>query len=174
MDKKLKLLHYKLSKISIQINYMLIYCYFNKKIYINWCFVDVMKIHPTLANLLSSAFSYNINSFLPIERQMWPVYDYLMRQSFSVNLTYFGCRPSVYLVRWKCFSLFKTWGTEISSYLSSSVLWPNITVVVTIIMQAPISSLSSTSSCLEQLIFDEVGTWEIVPVILDKFVIQML
>ena len=27
---------------------MLIYCYFNKEIYINWCFVDVMKIHPTL------------------------------------------------------------------------------------------------------------------------------
>ena len=26
---------------------MLIYCYFNKEIYINWCFVDVMKIHPT-------------------------------------------------------------------------------------------------------------------------------
>ena len=31
----------------IQINYMLIYCYFNKEIYVNWCFVDVMKIHPT-------------------------------------------------------------------------------------------------------------------------------
>ena len=28
---------------------MLIYCYCNKEIYINWCFVDVMKIHPTLA-----------------------------------------------------------------------------------------------------------------------------
>ena len=27
---------------------MLIYCYFNKEIYINWCFVDVIKIHPTL------------------------------------------------------------------------------------------------------------------------------
>ena len=26
---------------------MLIYCYFNKEIYINWCYVDVMKIHPT-------------------------------------------------------------------------------------------------------------------------------
>ena len=28
---------------------MLIYCYFNKEIYINWCFVDLMKIHPTKA-----------------------------------------------------------------------------------------------------------------------------
>ena len=27
---------------------MLIYCYFNKKIYINWYFIDAMKIHPTL------------------------------------------------------------------------------------------------------------------------------
>ena len=26
---------------------MLIYSYFNKEIYINWCFVDEMKIHPT-------------------------------------------------------------------------------------------------------------------------------
>ena len=26
---------------------MLIYFYFNKEIYVNWCFVDVMKIHPT-------------------------------------------------------------------------------------------------------------------------------
>ena len=31
----------------MQINYTLIYCYFNTEIYINWCFVDVMKIHPT-------------------------------------------------------------------------------------------------------------------------------
>ena len=28
---------------------MLIYCYFNQKNYITWCFVDVMKIHPTRA-----------------------------------------------------------------------------------------------------------------------------
>ena len=27
---------------------MLIYCYFNNEIYINCCFVDVMKIHPRL------------------------------------------------------------------------------------------------------------------------------
>ena len=30
---------------------MLIQCYFNKEIYIDWCFVDVMKIHPTLEML---------------------------------------------------------------------------------------------------------------------------
>ena len=30
---------------------MLIICYFNKEIYINWCFVDVMKIHPTQPSL---------------------------------------------------------------------------------------------------------------------------
>ena len=30
---------------------MLIYCYFNKEIYINWYFLDVMKIHPTLVNV---------------------------------------------------------------------------------------------------------------------------
>ena len=38
LNKKWKLLRYKLSKIYIQINYMLIYSYFNKEIYINWSF----------------------------------------------------------------------------------------------------------------------------------------
>ena len=33
---------------------MLIYCYFNKEIYINWCFVDVMKLHPTNVNVVYS------------------------------------------------------------------------------------------------------------------------
>ena len=35
---------------------MLIYCYFNKEIYINWCFVDVMKIHPTPVHLLARSY----------------------------------------------------------------------------------------------------------------------
>ena len=52
LNKKWKL-HYKLSKIYIQINYILIYCYFNKEIYMNWCFVDVMKIHPTLSRTIT-------------------------------------------------------------------------------------------------------------------------
>ena len=56
LNKKWKL-HYKLSTIYIQINYMLIYCYFNKEIYINWCFVDVMKIHPALSRTLTTANS---------------------------------------------------------------------------------------------------------------------
>ena len=35
----------------IKINYMVIYCYFSKEIYVNLYFLDVMKIHPTLLKI---------------------------------------------------------------------------------------------------------------------------
>ena len=40
---------------------MSIYCYFNKEIYINWCFIDAMKIHPTYTSLL---WEFNFNAQL--------------------------------------------------------------------------------------------------------------
>ena len=39
---------------------MLIYCYFNKEIYINWCFVNVMKIHPTHCKLCYCQYGVDI------------------------------------------------------------------------------------------------------------------
>ena len=46
---------------------MLIYCYINKEIYINRCFVDVMKIHPTKATIYLNYFSHNF----PISSEPW-------------------------------------------------------------------------------------------------------
>ena len=43
---------------------MVIYCYVKKEIYINLCFVDVIKIHPTLVRLCKALT--NRECYLPL------------------------------------------------------------------------------------------------------------
>ena len=50
---------------------MVIYCYFNKENYINWCFVDVMKIHSTIGNSDHSSLPAVISMAEVVPTCMW-------------------------------------------------------------------------------------------------------